>query len=93
MSEHSPKSNTTPLIKPSSKSNSTTLPKHKNSLPRATNSKQEQPIDIDPNTILRNSLITTNYYFDFQKKTGRGNRTGCPNIVGWTEIESINSAG
>jgi hypothetical protein len=64
MSEHSPKSNTTPLIKPSSKSNSTTLPKHKNALPRATNSKQEQPINIDPNTILRHSLITTNYYFD-----------------------------
>jgi hypothetical protein len=40
-----------------------TLPKHKNALPRATNSKHEQPIDIDPNTILRNSLITTNYYF------------------------------
>jgi hypothetical protein len=56
MSEHSPKSNTTPLIeKPSSKSNSTTLSKHKNAPPRATNSKQEQPIDIDPNTILRNT--------------------------------------
>jgi hypothetical protein len=68
MSEHSPKSNTTPLIKPSSKSNSTTLPKHKNALPRVTNSKQQQPIDIDPNTILRNSLITTNYYFDLLKK-------------------------
>jgi hypothetical protein len=67
MSEHSPKSNTTPLIKPSSKSNSTTLPKHKNALPRVTNPKQEQKIDIDPNTILRNSLITTNYYFDFKK--------------------------
>jgi hypothetical protein len=58
MSEHSLKSNTTPLIEPSSKSNSTTLPKHKNALPRVTNSKQEQPMDIDPNTIPPNSCST-----------------------------------
>jgi hypothetical protein len=67
ISEHSLKTNTTPLIEPSSKSNSTTLPKHKNALSSGTNSKQEQQIDIDPNTILRNSLINTNYYFDPQK--------------------------
>jgi hypothetical protein len=35
---------------------------HKIVLLRATNYKQEQPIDIDPNTILQNSLIiTTNF--------------------------------
>jgi hypothetical protein len=78
MSEHSPKSNTTPLIQPSSKSNSTTLPKHKNALPRATSSKQEQRIDIDPNTSLRKSFIPANYENDLKKK--KDARTRCSHV-------------
>jgi hypothetical protein len=53
------------LIEPSDNPISTSLPNPnpKNALQRVTNYKQEQPLVIDPNTILlHNSLITTNYF-------------------------------
>jgi hypothetical protein len=56
------------LIEPSDKPISTSFPNHKNALQRVTNYNQEQPIDIDPNTILHNSLITTNYILPKFKK-------------------------
>jgi hypothetical protein len=62
-----PKTNTSSLIEPSDKPISTSFPNHKNELQRVTNYNQEQPIDIDPDTILHNSLITTNYIFLLKK--------------------------
>jgi hypothetical protein len=57
-----PQTDTSSLIEPSDRPISTSLPNHKNALQRVTNYKQEQPIDIDPNTILHNSLVTTKIY-------------------------------
>jgi hypothetical protein len=51
-----PQTNTTSLIEPSDNPISTSLPNHKNALQRVTNYKQEQPIDIDPNTILHRPI-------------------------------------
>jgi hypothetical protein len=56
-----PQTNTSSLIEPLDNLISTSFSNHKNALQRVTNYNQEQPIDIDPNTILQNSLITTNY--------------------------------
>jgi hypothetical protein len=64
-----PQTNSSSLIEPSDKPTSTSFPNHKIALLRATNYNQEQPIDIDSNTILHNSLITTNYttIFNYQQ--------------------------
>jgi hypothetical protein len=62
--EHSLQPYTSSRIELSSKSKSIPLPNHKIALIRVTYYKQvkEQPaIDTDPNTILRNSLITSNF--------------------------------
>jgi hypothetical protein len=64
-------SDTSSLVEPSENPISTSLPNHKDALQRVTNYKQEQPIDIDPNTILHNSLMTTNFMLLVQKKLGR----------------------
>jgi hypothetical protein len=61
MVEHSLQPNTSSMVEPSSKSKSILLL-------RVTHYKQEQPaIETDPKTILRNSLITTNFYPNFKK--------------------------
>jgi hypothetical protein len=57
-----PQTDTSSLIEPSDNPISTSLSNHKNALQRVTNYRREQPIDIDPNTILHNSLITNNYF-------------------------------
>jgi hypothetical protein len=51
-----PQTNTSSLIEPSDKPISTSFPNHKNSLLRDTNYNQEQPIDIDPGTIVHISI-------------------------------------
>jgi hypothetical protein len=65
------------LIEPCDKPMSPSFPNHKNALLRFTNYNQEQPIDVDPNTILHNSLIITTKYIRSnthrQKKTQQSN--------------------